>query len=69
MTRDTRNRRRWWVPFTPGGSMLSNMAEPTEAKAWHRLFAEIPPTMCYRSIAELQQRGYTVEQMPREWQP
>ncbi|MGZ8317532.1 MAG: hypothetical protein ACXWVD_00385 [Telluria sp.] len=54
-----------FIPFTPGGSMLADLAAKTEAAAWAKLLAATAH-MGYGTIAALKARGYTVEHFGRE---
>jgi hypothetical protein len=58
MTKKTR-----WIPETPAGSVLVELAADTEAQAWANLL-EDAAGMPYDGIEGFKARGYTVE----EWE-
>lgn len=49
-----------YVPFTPGGSMLSDLASRTENQAWKRLM-EAAAHMPYGTKENFIKRGYEVD--------
>jgi hypothetical protein len=52
-----------WVPFTPGGSMLTNLAAPTKKEAIRRLMIEAAH-MSYGTWENFERRGYEIVNMP-----
>ena len=52
---------KYYVPFTPGGSMLVHLESKTESEAWGKLIKEASH-MPYNGKKGFQKRGYTVEE-------
>lgn len=53
-----------YVPVTPGGSVLMHLEAKSEKQAWNNLLKDVRH-MPYRSVKDLQERGYTVEEFIR----
>lgn len=51
-----------FIPVTPAGSMLVNLASDTNKEAWDKLL-EDAAHMPYEGRAGFQKRGYTIEKM------
>ena len=49
-----------YIPVTPGGTVLSWLAQDTEEAAWKALMQDAAH-MPYRNQAGFEKRGYTVE--------
>jgi len=49
-----------YIPITPGGTVLSWLAQDTEEAAWKALMQDAAH-MPYRNQAGFEKRGYTVE--------
>jgi len=49
-----------YVPVTPGGTMLINLASKTKKKAWKKLMKSASH-MPYGNKKAFKERGYTVE--------
>lgn len=54
-----------FVPFTPGGSFLANLARGTEEAAWKAL-EHATTHMPYKNRDELKARGYEIIDMDRD---
>lgn len=49
-----------WIPETPGGTVLMDLAASTETQAWTNLLKDAAH-MPYKDIAGFKARGYIVE--------
>lgn len=51
-----------WVPVTPAGTMLFNLAAHTAVDAWKNLLLDAAH-MPYKGVEGFKRRGYTVERV------
>jgi hypothetical protein len=65
MSKRKKEKRFVYVPCTPAGTPLIELAAATEEAAWARLLQDAAH-MPYKGKEGFQQRGYTVEEWPED---